>query len=53
MAMFMLQPLVVDFIDATMHSHSHELVLEDIKVGPGSPLVGMTAKEGLDCCGVP
>lgn len=53
MAMLMLQPLVVDFIDATMHSHSHELVLKDIKVGPGSPLVGITAKEELDCCDVP
>ncbi|MFC1916365.1 potassium channel family protein [Chloroflexota bacterium] len=50
-AMLMLRPLVVDFIDTTMHSYGRELVLEDIKVGLESPLAGITIKEGLDCCG--
>ena len=49
--MLTLRPLVVDFIDTTMHSRGRELVLEDIKVGAGSPLVGITVKEGMGCCG--
>jgi len=51
MAMLALHPLVVDFIDTTMYSRGRELVLENIKVGSGSPLVDVTVKEGLNCCG--
>ena len=46
MAMSALHPLVVDFIDTTMHTHDRELVLEDLKVGPTSPIAGMTIGEG-------
>jgi len=51
MAMLALRPLVVDFVDTTMFSQGREFVLENIVVGPGSPMVGVTVKEGLECCG--
>ena len=51
MAMLTLRPLVVDFVDTTMHSRGRELVLENIKVSSGSPVEGMTIKEGRECCG--
>jgi voltage-gated potassium channel len=51
MALLTLRPLVVDFIDTTMHSRRGEMVLENVKVTPESPLAGMTVKEGLGCCG--
>jgi len=51
MAMLTLRPLVVDFIDTTMHSHGRELVLENIKVWPGSPVEGKNVREGRECCG--
>lgn len=51
MALLTLRPLVVDFIDTTMHSRRGELVLENIKVTSESPLAGVTIKEGLSCCG--
>ena len=51
MAMLTLRPLVVDFIDTTMYSRGRELVLENIKVGSGSPAMGVTVREGLQCCG--
>jgi len=51
MAMLTLRPLVVDFIDITMHSRGRELVLENIKVWPGSPVEGKNVKEGSKCCG--
>ena len=50
MAMLALRPLVVDFIDTTMHSHGRELVLENIKVLPGSPVDGKTVEEGRQLC---
>jgi voltage-gated potassium channel len=50
MALLTLRPLVVDFIDTTMHSRRGEMVLENVKVTPESPLAGMTVKEGLGCC---
>ncbi|MFC1964629.1 cation:proton antiporter regulatory subunit [Chloroflexota bacterium] len=34
-----------------MHSRGRELVLENIEVGSGSPLVGKTVEKGLSCCG--
>ena len=51
MAMLTLRPLVVDFIDTAMHSHGGELVLENIKVWPGSPVEGKNVREGRECCG--
>jgi len=51
MAMLALRPLVVDFVDTTMFSQGKEVVLEAILVGPGSPMVGVNVKEGLECCG--
>ncbi len=51
LAMLTLRPLVVDFIDTTMHSQGRELVLENIKVLSGSPAEGVTVKEGKECCG--
>ena len=46
MAKSALHPLVVDFIDTTMHIHGRELFLEDLKVDSTSPLSGMTIAEG-------
>lgn len=51
MAMLTLRPLVVDFIDTTMHSGGRELVLENVKVWSGSPLEGKTVGEGEQHCG--
>ncbi|MGB2813878.1 MAG: potassium channel protein [Dehalococcoidales bacterium] len=51
MALLTLRPLVVDFIDTTMHSRKGELILENVKVTSESPLAGTTVKEGLGCCG--
>jgi voltage-gated potassium channel len=51
MALLTLRPLVVDFIDTTMHSCKGELILENVKVSSESPLAGVTVKEGLGRCG--
>jgi voltage-gated potassium channel len=51
LAMLALRPLLVDFIDTTMHSRDRDLILEDVKVGQGSPVAGVTLKEGRSCCG--
>jgi len=50
LAMLALRPLVVDFVDTALHSRGRELVLENIEVGPGSPVAGQTAVEGQRCC---
>jgi voltage-gated potassium channel len=42
MAMLALRPLTVDFVDTIMHDRATELLLEEIDVGPRSPLVGQT-----------
>jgi len=44
--MLALHPLVVDFIETTLHSRDRDLVLEDIKIAPGSPIAGMTVADG-------
>jgi len=49
LAMLALRPLVVDFVDTALESRGKELVLENIGVGPGSPVVGKTCKEGQRC----
>jgi voltage-gated potassium channel len=46
MAMSALHPLVVDFIDTTLTAHGRELVLEEVTVGPRSPLAGATIAQG-------
>lgn len=46
MAMSATHPLVVDFVDTTMQVHDRELVLEDVRIGPNSPLAGVTIGEG-------
>jgi len=51
MAMLTLRPLVVDFIDTTMHSGGRELVLENVKIWSGSPVEGKTVGEGRKHCG--
>ena len=51
LAMLTLRPLVVDFIDTTMHSRSGELVLENVRISAGSPVAGLTLGEGRRVCG--
>jgi voltage-gated potassium channel len=51
MAMLAIRPLVVDFIESAVQSRGREFVLENIKVGPSSPIVDITVKEALGCCG--
>jgi voltage-gated potassium channel len=51
LALLAVRPLLVDFVDTTMHSRNRDLVLEDVKVGYGSPVAGMTVKEGQNRCG--
>ena len=50
LAMLALRPLVVDFVDTALESRGQELVLENIGVGPGSPVAGKTISEGRACC---
>jgi voltage-gated potassium channel len=51
MAIIALRPLVVDFVDTTLDSRGGDLILENVKVLSGSPVEGLTLKEGLICCG--
>lgn len=51
LAMLALRPLLVDFVDTTMHSRDRDLILEAVKVGNGSPAAGVTLKEGCEKCG--
>ncbi len=51
LAMLALRPLLVDFVDTTMHSRDRDLMLEDVKVGNGSPVAGKSLKDGRSCCG--
>ena len=51
MAMLTLRPLFVDFVDTTIYSRSGEMVIENIEVGSGSPVAGVTIKEALDTSG--
>lgn len=44
MAAFVTQPHVVDFVDVVMHDGSLEFRLEELRVGPDSPLHGMTLR---------
>ena len=44
MAAFVTQPHVVDFVDVVMHDGSLEFRLEELTVGPDSPLAGQTLR---------
>ena len=45
MAMLAIHPVVADFIETTVHSREGGLLLEDIKVEAGSPMIGKTLSE--------
>jgi voltage-gated potassium channel len=40
MAMLALRPLAVEFVDTVLHDPSTDLLLEELEIGPESPLVG-------------
>jgi voltage-gated potassium channel len=42
MAMLALRPLAVEFVDTVMHDPSTDLLLEELEIGPESPLHGKT-----------
>jgi voltage-gated potassium channel len=44
-AAFVSRPRVTDFLDVVMHSRETELVLEEIRLAPESPLVGLSIGE--------
>jgi voltage-gated potassium channel len=48
MALIALHPLVIDFVETTIHSRERDFVLEDMSIASGSPLAGMTIKRGLE-----
>jgi len=50
LAMLALRPLLVDFVDTALLSRGHEFVLENIEVGPGSPIANKTVSEGRSSC---
>jgi voltage-gated potassium channel len=41
-AAFVSRPRVTDFLDVVMHSRETELVLEEIRLAPESPLIGLS-----------
>jgi voltage-gated potassium channel len=45
MAMLAIHPVVADFIETTVHNREGGLLLEDIKVESGSPMIGKTLSE--------
>ena len=45
MAAFVLRPHVAEFIDVVMHEGSLEFRLEELDVGPGSPLAGRSLRD--------
>jgi voltage-gated potassium channel len=51
LAMIALHPLVIDFVETTIHSRERDFVLEDVSIALGSPLAGMTIKQGQDIGG--
>jgi voltage-gated potassium channel len=51
LAMIALHPLVIDFVETTIHSRERDFVLEDVSIASGSPLAGMTIKQGQDSGG--
>jgi len=51
LAMLTLRPVVVDFVDTTLPSRGGELVLENVKISPGSPVCGKTIEQGQQFSG--
>jgi voltage-gated potassium channel len=51
LAMIALHPLVIDFVETTIHSRERDFVLEDVSIASGSPLAGMTIKQGQEISG--
>jgi voltage-gated potassium channel len=53
MAMLALRPVAVDFVDTVMHDPSTDLLLEELEVRPGSPMVGksLEAARGAEAAG--
>jgi voltage-gated potassium channel len=45
MAAFVLRPHVADFVDVVMHDRNLEFRLEEIRIGPGSPVAGKTLRD--------
>ncbi len=45
MALAALRPLAVEYVDTILRGDGIEVLLEDIELGPGSPLVGITVGE--------
>lgn len=45
MAMLALRPLAVEFADTVLYSKEGDLLLEDLQIAAGSPLVGLTVGE--------
>jgi len=51
MAMIALHPLVIDFVETTIHSRDRDFVLEEIRVASGSPIAGMSINQGHESSG--
>jgi voltage-gated potassium channel len=51
MALIALHPLVIDFVETTIHSRDRDFVLEEIRVASGSPIAGMNIKQGQERSG--
>lgn len=51
LAMLTLRPVVVDFVDTTLSSRRGELMLENVKISPGSPMCGKAIQEGRQSSG--
>jgi voltage-gated potassium channel len=51
MAMIALHPLVVDFVETTIHSRDRDFVLEEIRVASGSPTAGMNIRQVQETSG--
>lgn len=45
MAMLALRPLSVEFVDTVLRNKRGDVLLEDVQIRPGSPLVGLTLAE--------
>ena len=45
MAAFVLRPHVAEFLDVVMRERNLEFRLEEIEIGPGSPVTGMTLRD--------
>ncbi len=51
LAMIALHPLVIDFVETTIHSRERDFVLEDMSIASGSPLAGLTIRQSQESSG--